>query len=198
MPGEYNTTLENWTFSSLNGEGYTVETAAGLCGKNKADQFALITGYRGTVTDSRLSLYLQGTSTGKVEKAYGPITLEYSMYVKGGSGMQLALEADTAAGVTELCSFELGNSQMMGLKSAGSDVIELEQDKWYRYSVSLYPDSNVYKLYINGRLEYTGTLTALPERVNSFSFVMKSENDYDCYALDDVYLIYGAYAPGNG
>lgn len=183
LPGAYGIGFGQWIYTGQNGQdGYYAQSVPGLGGKDKEDNSVQISSAaceaeQGT---NYFDLYLNGQATDRAAKGASPITLAFSLYTNRESN-PVSLQLVGAPG------FSANETLNFGTDSAPSE-------RWNRYAVSLYPNSNRYICYINGEKTNEGELSTVTAGLyNKIRFVFKADGESDFYALDNVSLTAGAY-----
>ena len=183
MPGEYGDEYGQWSFDSLNAEGYVAETAFSDESGIAKDGYAAVYGYAGTDKESRLEL-----STLGINEPLREIVVGYFFKINGGSGMKLSLAAKLDNSEKQLLSYEVSDEDVK-LFCEGELLCGLKLNEWNRYILKFNLEKGEVGIYIDSKLiktVKTEDITAL----SGLCFIFKSENFEDFYAIDDVGIAY--------
>jgi len=171
-----------WSYSSdyYNKRGYKAELVDAFGGKATGDTSLKLT--LENVTDESksaafLDIYPQNADDTAYTEYKAPVTFSYSLYL----------------GMDDI----EGNSLQGRYNNAVYITRGFVSNSWNRYAITLYPNSNEYKFYINGKLSGQGELTesiATAEK-NRFRFRFQSATVGSYIVIDDVQAVYGVYNP---
>jgi len=185
MPGEYGEDYGEWSFDCLNAEGYVAETAFSDETSMAKDGYAAIYGYADSPKESKLEL-----STLVEDKALNEISVGYFLKISGGDGMKLSLSADLDNLEKQLLSYEISDGNA-AVYCDGEQVYELEINEWNRYMIRFNLKEGTAGIYIDSRLIKTVNLSDKKiSSLNKLGFAFKSANFEDCYAIDEVAIVY--------
>lgn len=185
MPGEYGEDYGEWSFDSLNAEGYVAETSFSNENHMTENGYATVYGYANSPDESRLELHTAG-----INEALKKISVGYSLKINGGDGLRLSLGATTDNSEKQLLSYEIsdGNATVF---CEDEQIYSLKTDEWNRYLLEFDLQNGTVDIYIDSALVKTVSLSAeAVSSLNKISFTFKSENFEDCYSIDEVAIIY--------
>lgn len=171
-----------WEYSSdyYNKRGYKAELVDAFGGKATGDTSLKLT--LETLTDESksaafLDIYPQNADDTAYTEYKAPVTFSYSLYL----------------GMDDI----EGNSLQGRYNNAVYVTKGFVTNSWNRYAITVYPNSNEYKFYINGKLSGQGELTesiATAEK-NRFRFRFQSATVGSYIVIDDIQAVYGVYNP---
>lgn len=185
MPGEYGEDYGEWSFDSLNAEGYVAETSFSDENGMAKNGYAAVYGYADSPKESKLKLHTAG-----IDKALKEISVGYFLKINGGDGLKLSLAAELDNSEKQLLSYEI-SEENAAVFCEEEQLYGLNINEWNRYMIKFDLQKGTVGIYIDSELVKTINLSA--EEISSLdklSFTFKSENFEDCYAIDDVAIIY--------
>ncbi len=185
MPGEYGEGYGEWSFDCLNAEGYVAETSFSDESGMAKNGYAAVYGYADSPKESNLELHTAG-----INKALKEISIGYFLKLNGGDGLKLSLAAKLDNSEKHLFSYEI-SEENAAVFCGEEQLYKLNINEWNRYVIKFDLHNGTVGIYIDSALVKTVRIS--DEAVSSLdklSFTFKSENFEDCYAIDDVAIIY--------